>query len=62
MRNGIDDGDFRAELDVRLAYRFIRGVLFMAARRYNPGRPGPRTDSTQVAGTYRPLILNGLLR
>jgi flavin reductase (DIM6/NTAB) family NADH-FMN oxidoreductase RutF len=62
LQRGIDDGDFRAELDVRLAYRFIRDVLFMAARRYNPGRPGPRTDSAQVARAYRPLVLNGLLR
>jgi flavin reductase (DIM6/NTAB) family NADH-FMN oxidoreductase RutF/AcrR family transcriptional regulator len=62
LQRGIDDGDFRAELDVRLAYRFIRDVLFMAARRSNPGRPGPRVDSAHVAPTYRALILNGLLR
>lgn len=62
LQRGIDEGDFRAELDVRLAYRFIRDVLFMAARRCNPGRPGPRVDSAHFSASYRALILNGLLR
>jgi hypothetical protein len=61
LQRGVDEGDFRADLDPRLAYRFIRDVLFTAARRYSPGRPEPRTDSGQVADTYRSLILNGLL-
>jgi hypothetical protein len=62
LRRGIDDGDFRAELDVRLAYRFIRDVLFMAARDDRGCSAGPRVDSAHVAPTYRALILNGLLR
>lgn len=62
LQRGVDEGDFRADLDVRLAYRFIRDVLFTAARRYNPGHPEPRTDSVQVADAYRSLILPGLLR
>jgi flavin reductase (DIM6/NTAB) family NADH-FMN oxidoreductase RutF len=62
LQRGIDEGDFRAELDGRLAYRFIRDVLFTAARRYNPGRRESRSDSGLVADTYRSLILYGLLR
>lgn len=62
LQRGVDQGDFRAELDVRLAYRFIRDVLFTAARRYTPGRPEPRTGSAQVTRTYQSLILHGLLR
>jgi hypothetical protein len=62
LQRGVDQGDFRAELDVRLAYRFIRDVLFTAARRYTPGRPEPRTASVQVTRTYQSLILHGLLR
>ena len=62
LQRGVDEGDFHAELDVRLAYQFIRDVMFTAARRYKTGRPRPRTDSGQVADTYRALILNGLRR
>jgi AcrR family transcriptional regulator len=62
LQRGVDEGDFRVDLDARLAYRFIRDVLFTAARRYNPGRPEPRTDSAQVTETYRSLILYGLRR
>ena len=62
LQRGVDEGDFRADLDVRLAYRFIRDILFTAARRYQPDRPDPRTGSVQVADAYRSLILPGLLR
>jgi AcrR family transcriptional regulator len=62
LQRGVDEGDFRVGLDVRLAYRFIRDVLFTAARRYNPGHPEQRADSLQVADAYRSLILPGLLR
>jgi flavin reductase (DIM6/NTAB) family NADH-FMN oxidoreductase RutF len=62
LQRGVDEGDFRADLDVRLAYRFIRDVLFTAARRYNPDHPQQRADSVQVADAYRSLILPGLLR
>jgi flavin reductase (DIM6/NTAB) family NADH-FMN oxidoreductase RutF len=62
LQRGVDEGDFRADLDVRLAYRFIRDVLFTAARRYTPGHPEQRADSAQAADAYRSLILPGLLR
>lgn len=62
LRRGVDEGDFRPGLDVRLAYRFISDVMFTAARRYNSGRTEPRMDSMEVADAYRSLILNGLRR
>jgi flavin reductase (DIM6/NTAB) family NADH-FMN oxidoreductase RutF len=61
LQRGVEEGDFRADLDIRLAYRFIRDVLFTAARRYNPGRPEPRSDSGRIADAYQSLILRGLL-
>jgi flavin reductase (DIM6/NTAB) family NADH-FMN oxidoreductase RutF len=62
LQRGVDEGDFRPDLNVRLAYRFIRDMLFTAARRYNPGHLQPLNDSAQVAETCRSLILYGLLR
>jgi flavin reductase (DIM6/NTAB) family NADH-FMN oxidoreductase RutF len=62
LQRGIDEGDFRPGLDVRLAYRFIGDMLFTTARRYNSGRSESRTEGTQVAETCRSMILYGLLR
>jgi flavin reductase (DIM6/NTAB) family NADH-FMN oxidoreductase RutF len=62
LQRGVDEGEFRPGLDVRLAYRFIGDMLFTTARRYNSGRPEARADSAQVAETCRSMILYGLLR
>ena len=62
LQRGVDEGDFRPGLDVRLAYRFIGDMLFTTARRYNSGRPQSRADSAQAAQTCRSMILYGLLR
>jgi flavin reductase (DIM6/NTAB) family NADH-FMN oxidoreductase RutF len=62
LQRGVDEGDFRPGLDVRLAYRFIGDMLFTTARRYNSGRSESRPDSAQVAETCRSMILYGLLR
>lgn len=62
LQRGVDQGDFRPGLDVRLAYRFIRDMLFTTARRYNSGGAESRTDSAQVAETCRSMILYGLRR
>ena len=29
LQRGVDDGEFRSDLDIALAYRFIRDVLFV---------------------------------
>lgn len=62
LQRGIDDGDFRADVDVKLVYRFIGDVLFMTARRYSPGRSEAQADSAEMVGIYRSVILSGLLR
>lgn len=62
LQRGVDEGDFRPGLDVRLAYRFIGDMLFTTARRYNSGRAESRTDGAQVAETCRSMVLYGLLR
>lgn len=62
LQRGVDEGEFRPGLDVRLAYRFIGDMLFTTARRYNSGRLEARADSAQVAETCRSMILYGLLR
>ena len=63
LQRGVDEGDFRPDLNVRIAYRFIGDMLFTAARRYNPGGSGrPGTDIALVASTCQSLILHGLLR
>jgi flavin reductase (DIM6/NTAB) family NADH-FMN oxidoreductase RutF len=61
LQRGIDEGDFRPDLNVKIAYRFIGDMLFTTARRYNPGSDRPGTDIPQVAETCRSLILHGLL-
>lgn len=62
LQRGVDDGEFRSGLDIRLAYRFIGDMLFTTARRYNSGRSEARADSAQVAETCRSMILYGLAR
>jgi flavin reductase (DIM6/NTAB) family NADH-FMN oxidoreductase RutF len=63
LQRGVDEGDFRPDLNARIARRFIGDMLFTAARRYNPGGSGhPGPDIALVASTCRSLILHGLLR
>jgi flavin reductase (DIM6/NTAB) family NADH-FMN oxidoreductase RutF len=62
LQRGVDEGEFRPGLDIRLAYRFIGDMLFTTARRYNSGRSEARADSAQVAETCRSMILYGLAR
>jgi len=62
LQRGVDEGDFRSGLDVRLAYRFIGDMLFTTARRYDSGRPDSRADSAHMAETCRSMILYGLQR
>jgi flavin reductase (DIM6/NTAB) family NADH-FMN oxidoreductase RutF len=61
LRRGIDAGEFRADLDVALAYRFIRDVLFTAARWFSSGA-WTADDATRRAEAYRSLIQHGLSR
>lgn len=57
IRRGIRSGEFRDGLDAKLAYRFIRDVVWMAARWY---RPGGRLTVRQVAAQYLSIVLDGI--
>jgi flavin reductase (DIM6/NTAB) family NADH-FMN oxidoreductase RutF/AcrR family transcriptional regulator len=61
LQRGVDDGEFRRDLDVELAYRFIRDVLFTAARWYASSDLDPAHDAGRRADAYRSIILHGLL-
>lgn len=57
IRRGIRSGEFRDGLDAKLAYRFIRDVVWMAARWY---RPGGRLTVRQLAAQYLSIVLDGI--
>ncbi|MFZ2512638.1 MAG: TetR/AcrR family transcriptional regulator [Gordonia sp. (in: high G+C Gram-positive bacteria)] len=58
LRRGVDDGEFRADLDVELVYRFLRDTVWVAVRWYRPGGPMPVDE---VADQYLTVVLDGLL-
>lgn len=58
LRRGVDDGEFRADLDVELVYRFLRDTVWVAVRWY---RPGGQKSVEQVADQYLSVVLDGLL-
>jgi TetR/AcrR family transcriptional regulator, cholesterol catabolism regulator len=57
IRRGIRSGEFRKGLDAKLAYRFIRDAVWMAARWY---RPGGRLTVQQLAAQYLTIMLDGI--
>ncbi|AZG47879.1 TetR/AcrR family transcriptional regulator [Gordonia insulae] len=58
LRRGVDDGEFRADLDVELAYRFLRDTVWVAVRWY---RPGGELSADDIAGQYLAIVLDGIL-
>jgi 3-hydroxy-9,10-secoandrosta-1,3,5(10)-triene-9,17-dione monooxygenase reductase component len=61
LHRGAEGGEFRDGLDVTLTYRFIRDVLFSAARTFS-SRDWPSDEAERRSDTYRSLILRGLCR
>ena len=57
LREGVDDGSFRAGLDIEIAYRFIRDTVWVAVRWYRPG--GARSIDT-IANEYLSIVLDGI--
>jgi AcrR family transcriptional regulator len=57
LRDGVADGSFRSDLDVDLAYRFMRDTVWVAVRWY---RPGGTLDIDVVAQQYLSIVLNGI--
>lgn len=58
LRRGVDDGEFRADLDVELFYRFLRDTVWVAVRWYRPGGSKPVEE---IAGQYLSVVLDGIL-
>ncbi|GAA1140739.1 TetR/AcrR family transcriptional regulator [Nocardioides aquiterrae] len=57
LRNGIDAGVLRDDLDVELTYRFIRDTVWVAVSWY---RPGGRRTHTEIAKQYLSILLEGI--
>ncbi|MCK5757024.1 MAG: TetR family transcriptional regulator, partial [Mycobacterium sp.] len=58
LQRGVDDGEFRADLDVELAYRFLRDTVWVAVRWY---RPGGALSADDIAEQYLSIVLDGML-
>ena len=57
LTEGIAAGYFRPDIDVDLAYRFIRDTTWVSVRWYQPG--GPLT-AEQVGRQYLSIVLGGI--
>lgn len=57
LERGVVEGAFRPDLDVRLAYRFLRDTVWVAASWY---RPGGRHSADGIAGQYLSMVLDGI--
>lgn len=59
LQRGIDEGEFRRSLDVRLAYRLIRAALWTVASWY---RSGGEYSASEIADHYVSMLLDGIAR
>ncbi|MFI0236744.1 TetR/AcrR family transcriptional regulator [Streptomyces sp. NPDC016845] len=57
LERGVADQVFRADLDLRLAYRFVRDTVWVAASWY---RPGGQHSPDEIARQYLTMVLDGL--
>jgi AcrR family transcriptional regulator len=57
LRDGRETGEFRADLDPKLTYRFVRDAIWVSVRWY---RPGGRLATDQLADEYLRLLFDGL--
>ncbi|MGW0173238.1 TetR/AcrR family transcriptional regulator [Rhodococcus sp. NPDC003322] len=57
LESGVADGSFRPDIDIELAFRFLRDTVWVAVRWYRPG--GPKTAES-VAKQYLAIVLDGL--
>ncbi|MGW1511549.1 TetR/AcrR family transcriptional regulator [Streptomyces sp. NPDC002394] len=57
LERGVADGVFRADLDVRLTYRFVRDTVWVAASWY---RPGGQHSPEEIARQYLSMVLDGI--
>lgn len=57
LREGVESGVLRADLDIDLVYRFIRDTVWVAVRWY---RPGGELSHNDVAEQYLAILLEGI--
>ena len=57
LERGVTDGVFRADLDIRLTYRFVRDTVWVAASWY---RPGGQHSPEEIARQYLSMVLDGI--
>lgn len=57
LREGVESGALRPNLDLELVYRFIRDTVWVAVRWY---RPGGELGHETVAGEYLGILLDGI--
>ncbi|MEU9758397.1 TetR/AcrR family transcriptional regulator [Streptomyces sp. NPDC047985] len=57
LERGVADKTFRADLDIRLTYRFVRDTVWVAASWY---RPGGQHSPDEIARQYLSMVLDGI--
>ncbi|WP_406425361.1 TetR/AcrR family transcriptional regulator [Streptomyces sp. NBC_00873] len=57
LERGVAAEIFRAELDIRLTYRFVRDTVWVAASWY---RPGGQHSPEEIARQYLSMVLEGI--
>ena len=57
LRDGREGGEFRADLDPKLTYRFVRDAIWVSVRWY---QPGGRLTTEQLADEYLRLLFDGI--
>ncbi|WP_406493395.1 TetR/AcrR family transcriptional regulator [Streptomyces sp. NBC_00846] len=57
LERGVADRAFRADLDIRLTYRFVRDTVWVAASWY---RPGGQHSPEEIARQYLSMVLDGI--
>ncbi|MDI3387522.1 TetR/AcrR family transcriptional regulator [Streptomyces sp. B-S-A8] len=57
LERGVATEVFRADLDIRLTYRFVRDTVWVAASWY---RPGGQHSAEEIARQYLSMVLEGI--
>ncbi|MEO3784639.1 TetR/AcrR family transcriptional regulator [Actinocorallia sp. B10E7] len=57
LKQGVEEGAFRSDLNTGLIYRFIRDTVWVAASWY---QPGGRLDAEEIAQQYLAMVLEGI--
>ncbi|MER5415268.1 TetR/AcrR family transcriptional regulator [Streptomyces virginiae] len=57
LERGVEAQVFRADLDIRLTYRFVRDTVWVAASWY---RPGGQHSPEEIARQYLSMVLDGI--